>query len=86
MIFSSASFTFTKSNMIQIKRLIATILFVFITFTSYGQEVVPPSPGAPPQGPPPPGLPIDSALISLLVVGILYGTYKAIKFSKIKKA
>ena len=36
----------------------------------------------PPRPPPPPGLPIDSGIIVLFVVGLVYGIYIAHKLSK----
>ena len=39
----------------------------------------PPNPGRPPV---PPGLPIDSGIIALFVVALIFGIYKAHKLSK----
>ncbi len=57
------------------KNLLASILF-FIPVVSIAQGPPPPTP------PPPPGAPIDSSIIVLLVVGLIYGIYKAHKLSK----
>ncbi|WP_055447335.1 PID-CTERM protein-sorting domain-containing protein [Lacinutrix mariniflava] len=58
--------------MIQDKNTLASILFVLISFVCSAQM-----PPPPPAGPPgPPGLPIDSGLVLLFAVGILYGIYK----------
>jgi len=51
---------------------IATILFItfFVTITSWSQQVPPP-----PERTPPPGLPIDSDLVYLILLGILLGLF-----------
>lgn len=64
--------------MIQNKKIIASILFLLISFVCSAQVVDPPPPPGPPPGPV--GLPIDSALIVLLVVGVLFGAYKIYGF------
>jgi len=52
------------------------MLFMFFNLISIVQSVdVPPPP--PPQ-PPPPGLPIDSGIILLVSVALVYGVYKLI--------
>jgi hypothetical protein len=58
----------------------APILFVFTSVVSTTQE--PPPPMAPP---PPPGLPIDGAVIFVLVLGLLYGVYKKRSLLKAKQ-
>jgi hypothetical protein len=63
--------------MIQNKNIIASILFVLISFVCTAQT--PP----PPQTPPGPiGFPIDSGLVVLFVAGVLLGVYKVYKFQK----
>jgi hypothetical protein len=44
---------------LQNKKILASILFVLISFVSIAQGSVPP----PPMPPPPPGLPIDDAML-----------------------
>ncbi len=61
------------------KKMLAPILFFLIGFTSVAQgNGTPP----PPRPPPPPGLPIDSGIIVLFVVGLIYGIYKVRQLSK----
>ena len=60
---------------IQNRRIFASILFILISFVCVAQGNVPP----PPAPPPPPGLPIDGGVISVLVLGAIYGIRKAIK-------
>ena len=57
--------------MIQSKKTIASILFVLISFVCSAQTPPPPQP---PPGPV--GVPIDSSIIVLLIIGLLYGVYK----------
>ena len=61
-----------------IKKIIAPVLFVLVTFKSFAQEPPPPGP------PPPVGLPIDSGLIILMVVAVIYGVYIVLKLNKAK--
>lgn len=63
---------------IQNKKIIASILFVLISFVCMAQRAgdgIPP----PPSPPPPPGLPIDGALPFLLLAGIFYGIKNKLK-------
>jgi len=60
------------------KNMLASISFFFIGFASIAQGATPP----PPMPPPPPGLPIDGGTIALFVAALIYGIYKAYKFSK----
>ena len=39
----------------------------------------------PPTPPPPPGLPVDSGIVALLIVSVIYGLYKVYKFNLNKK-
>ncbi|MEN3323739.1 hypothetical protein VP395_08370 [Mariniflexile soesokkakense] len=56
---------------IQNKRIIASILFVLISFVCVAQG------GPPPPGPPPPvGLPIDGGVLMGVCVGLFYGAKK----------
>lgn len=64
--------------MIQNKKIIASILFVLISVVCPAQVVTPP----PPTPPPPPGLPVDGAIVALLLAGIVYGIYKVWKSNK----
>jgi hypothetical protein len=57
----------------------APILFVFTSVVSAIQGPPPPAP------PPPPGLPIDGAVIFVLILGVLYGIYKKLTSIKTKK-
>ncbi len=57
---------------LQNKKILASILFVLISFVSVAQGVGPP----PPSPPPPPGLPIDGGILALLGLGIFYGVKK----------
>jgi hypothetical protein len=58
----------------------APILFVFTSVVSTTQEPPPPMP------PPPPGLPIDGAVVFVLILGILYGIYKKRSLLRAKQA
>ncbi|WP_296311383.1 hypothetical protein [Winogradskyella sp. UBA3174] len=40
------------------------------------------APPPPPPPPPPPGMPIDNGILILIGVGLIYGIYKAYRFSK----
>jgi len=55
---------------------IATLLFSLISFIGVSQG--PP----PPQPPPPVGLPIDSGLVILLTIGLLYGAFRILKLKR----
>jgi len=61
----------------QNKRIIASILFVLISFVCAAQ-MPPPGPPAPP-----PGLPIDGGVLMAMFVGLFYGAKKLL-FSKNK--
>lgn len=63
---------------IQNKKILASILFVLISFVCSAQVNEPP----PPMPPPPPGLPIDNALPILIIIALAYGVYKKIKTVK----
>ncbi len=60
---------------IQNKKILASILFVLISFVCVAQSSGPP----PPSPPPPPGLPVDGGLLALLGIGLLYGAKKLLK-------
>ena len=63
----------------QNKNLLASILFFISGLVSVAQgNGTPPLP----RPPPPPGLPIDSGIIALFVVALIFGIYKAHKLSK----
>lgn len=65
----------------QNKNLLASILFFISGLVSVAQgDGTPPLPRPPP--PVPPGLPIDSGIIALFVVALIFGIYKAYKLSK----
>jgi hypothetical protein len=59
---------------IQNKRILASILFVLISFVCAAQ-IAPPPPGPGP----PPGLPIDGGLLVGVCVGVFYGAKKMLK-------
>lgn len=59
----------------QNKSIIASILFVLISFVCQAQGVNPP----PPSPPPPPGLPIDGGVLVALSLGLLYGSKKLLQ-------
>jgi hypothetical protein len=60
---------------IQNKKIIASILFVLISFVCAAQVSGPP----PPSPPPPPGLPIDGGILALLGLGLVYGAKKLLR-------
>ena len=58
---------------IQNKRIIASVLFVLISFVCVAQSTpVPPIPGPPP----PKGLPIDGGILSGVLFALFYGAKK----------
>ncbi|MBT8324614.1 MAG: hypothetical protein HKN99_02300 [Winogradskyella sp.] len=59
------------------KRYFASILLCSLSATIVAQGSGPP----PPMPPPPPGLPIDSGLVVLSLVAIIYGIYKSLQIS-----
>ncbi|MEO8932677.1 MAG: hypothetical protein ABI295_00085 [Xanthomarina sp.] len=61
---------------IQNKKIVASILFVLISFVCVAQNV--PGPPAPPP-PPPPGLPIDGGIFVGLFMGVIIGVKKLLK-------
>jgi hypothetical protein len=63
---------------IQNKNILASILFVLISFVCVAQGGQPP----PPMPPPPPGLPIDDALPVLFVIALLYGVVRKFRLSR----
>lgn len=61
---------------IQNKRIVASILFVLISFVCFAQGGETP----PPPGPPPPiGLPIDDYLPVLFTLGVVFGVKQLLK-------
>ena len=60
---------------IQNKKILASILFVLISFVCVAQGSGPP----PPSPPPPPGLPIDGGILAVLGLGLVYGIKKLLK-------
>ena len=64
---------------IQNKRKFASILFVLISFVCTAQLGGNPPP---PMPPPPPGVPVDGAVVFVLVLGILYGIKKRLELIK----
>ncbi|WP_203256549.1 PID-CTERM protein-sorting domain-containing protein [Hyunsoonleella ulvae] len=61
--------------MIQTKRILASVLFVLISFVCVAQGGGPP----PPQPSPPPGLPIDGGVLVGILVAVFYGGKKLLK-------
>ena len=62
---------------IQNKRIIASILFVLISFVSFAQGG-PGDPPPPPLGPPPPGFPIDGGVLLGMIFALFYGVKKLV--------
>ena len=60
---------------IQNKKIVASVLFVLISFVCLAQTGGPP----PPAPPPPPGLPIDGGILTALCLGLFYGVRKLLK-------
>ena len=60
---------------VQNKKILASILFVLISFVCAAQGGDPP----PPMPPPPPGLPIDGFTTVALIIGAFFGIKSAIK-------
>ena len=60
------------------KNMLVSILFFFVGFISMAQGSTPP----PPMPPPPPGLPIDSGVIALFIIALIFGAYKSYNFIK----
>ncbi|TLG99012.1 hypothetical protein BZARG_03490 [Bizionia argentinensis JUB59] len=56
-------------------KILATILFLLISFVCFSQAAAPPPPGPPP----PPGLPIDGGIFSGLILGAIFGAYRLFK-------
>jgi len=65
--------------MIQNKKTFASFLFVLISFVCFAQNPPPPQPP-----PSPVGLPIDTNILILVILGFLYGIYKIYRFRKKK--
>ncbi|MDG5491025.1 hypothetical protein [Psychroserpens sp. SPM9] len=63
---------------IQNKKILASILFVLISFVCVAQGGDPP----PPMPPPPPGLPIDGFTTVAAILGVFFGIKKTIDNSK----
>ncbi len=66
----------SQIDMKENKTTLTTVLFSLISFIGIAQG--PP----PPQPPPPVGLPIDSGLVILLTIGLLYGAYRILKLKR----
>ncbi|MUU79162.1 hypothetical protein GN138_11955 [Winogradskyella sp. HL2-2] len=58
--------------------MLASVLVFFVAFASMAQGETPP----PPAPPPPPGLPIDTGIIVLFIVALIYGAYKIYNMPK----
>ena len=63
---------------IQNRTILASILFVLISFVCMAQGNNPPPPAGPP---PPPGLPIDGLIPIALILAVYYGVKKHFKRS-----
>ena len=68
---------------IQNKRIIASTLFVLISFVCAAQTLPGPTP-PPPGPPPPPGFPIDGGLFYGIVFAIFYGVRTLVFYKKNK--
>jgi hypothetical protein len=84
LVLSIAFFLYIYTIMrIQNKNIIASILFVLISFVCIGQNG---APGPPPPeamgAPPPPGFPIDGASTIAIIAGLFYGIKKTLKHYK----
>lgn len=66
--------------MIANKKVVASILFVLVSFVSAAQHGNNPPP---PQPPPPQGLPIDGGLVVLIILGLALGVYAILKEKKV---
>jgi hypothetical protein len=75
------SYIYTEMRL-QNKLKVPSILFLLVSFVSSAQETGNPPP---PMPPPPPGLPIDGNVIFVLALGLVFGCYFRIKFSKLKE-
>ena len=64
-------------------RIIIILAVFFLQQTTVFADAGPPPPSTPP---PPPGLPLDSGLVILVVISILFGIYKLNKILNTKKA
>jgi len=60
------------------RKMLASILFFFLSFVSMAQGDAPP----PPMPPPPPGLPIDGGISFVFLLALSFGAYKAYKISQ----
>ena len=63
---------------LQIKKILASILFVLISFVCVAEGGQPP----PPTPPPPPGLPIDDAIAILFVLALIFGVVRKVRLAK----
>lgn len=64
---------------IQNIKIIASILFVLISFVCIAQSNEPPPPVDANRPPPPPGLPIDGGVLFLAGIGLAYGASRLLK-------
>jgi len=62
--------------LLKTKIVLLVVVFLLVNTASYSQVPVPMAP------PPPPGLPIDSGVIGLLIVGLSFGVLKLKNFLK----
>jgi hypothetical protein len=77
-ILSSRFFFYIYRRMkMQNMKILTSILFLLISFVGMAQTMPPP-----PQPPPPPGLPIDSGVLVVMVLGVFFGVYKLLKANK----
>lgn len=69
---------------IQNKNILASILFVLISFVCEAQYIdgLPPPP--PPRAPGPPGAPIDSYIYVFFGMALIYGIYRKVQSAKIE--
>ncbi|WP_338732326.1 hypothetical protein [Mangrovimonas cancribranchiae] len=64
---------------LQNKKIIASILFLLISFVCVAQQVNAPEPNSN-RPPPPPGVPIDSGVYIVAGLALAYGVYKKRSF------
>lgn len=64
------------------KFLVSTSLFFLGAVCAFAQREAPPRPPMGVHSPPPPGLPIDTDLVFLFSLALIYGIYITFKLSK----
>ena len=62
-----------------------SLTLLFALLFPFAELLAAPNDPPPPTPPPPPGLPVDSGIIFLLAISLVYGLYKIHKISLHKK-